>query len=344
MTEIKGGNDMLNVATIGSSWITESFIKAIQLSKAFQLKAVYSRSQSNGKDLAQVFGADYYTDQLNNILFDPEVQVVYIASPNALHFEQAMRAIKAGKHCIIEKPMFTSVQEWHEAFDMADKMGVKIFEAAKHIHNRNYKRFRQLVKNKLDELETPFLGANLNLGKYNLDYLKFLAAEETGQDVPNVFNPDMATGNLMDLGVYPIYVAVDLFGIPQSVHYDPIKGHNGIDIYGNMTLEYQGFDIHIFSSMVSHSVLPSEFYFDDETVVVYQMSRIAKVDLVQASGEVATVISYTPENQLYDEVVAFSEMIKQGDDVNNQWRYEGYKQLSLQVHQVMDMLKRSIQA
>ena len=154
----------------------------------------------------------------------------------------------------------------------------------------------------------------------------------------------MATGNLMDLGVYPIYVAVDLFGIPQSVHYDPIKGHNGIDIYGNMTLVYQGFDIHIFSSMASHSVLPSEFYFDDETVVVYQMSRIAKVDLVQASGEVATVISYTPENQLYDEVVAFSEMIKLGDDVNNQWRYEGYKQLSLQVHQVMDMLKRSIQA
>lgn len=333
---------MLNVATVGSSLITENFIKAIQLSNAFRLKAVYSRSQSNGKDLAQVFQADYYTDQLNNILFDPDVDVIYIASPNALHFKQAMRAIKAGKHCIIEKPMFTSAQEWHQAFDMADKMNVKVFEAAKHIHNRNYKRFRQLVKNKLNELETPFLGANFNLGKYHPDYLKYLAAEETGEAVPNVFNPAMATGNLMDLGVYPIYVAVDLFGIPQNVSYEPIKGHNGIDIYGNLTLFYNGFDIHIFTSMVSHSVLPSEFYFDDETVVVYEMSRIAKVDLVQADGDVATVISYTPENQLYDEVVAFSEMINQDDDVHNQWRYEGYKQLSLQVHQVMDMLKRSI--
>lgn len=333
---------MLNVATIGSSWITESFIKAIQLSNTFHLKAVYSRSQANGKDLAEVFKADYYTDELNNILFDPEVQVVYIASPNALHFEQAIRAIKAGKHCIIEKPMFTSSDEWHQAHELADKMGVKIFEAAKHIHNRNYKRFRQLVKNKFQELETPFLGANLNLGKYNADYLKFLAAQETGDTVPNVFNPEMATGNLMDLGVYPIYVAVDLFGIPQQVHYVPIKGHNGIDIYGNMTLEYEGFDIHIFTSMVTHSVLPSEFYFDDETVVVYEMSRISRVDLVQAGGEVATLISYTPENQLYDEVVAFKEMIQAGDDMNNQWRYEGYKQLSLQVHQVLDMLKRSM--
>ena len=332
---------MLNIATIGTSMITEKFIQAIQLSNAFHLKAVYSRSVSNGKDLAEVYSADYYTDQLNNILFDPEVNIVYIASPNGLHFPQAMKAIRAGKHCIIEKPMFASVEEWHQAYELADKMGVLIFEAAKHIHNRNYKRLKQILKNKLAEIEQPFLGANLNLGKYNQDYIKYLASKEDPQLLPNVFNPELKTGNLMDLAVYPIYVIVDLFGFPEKLTYSPIKGYNNIDLMGNILLHYKGFMITIFCSMVSHSILPSEFYFDDETILVYELTKISQVELIDCSGASVSLVSYTPENQLYDEVVAFSEMLRDKNKIEGQIRYESYKQLSLQVCQVLELLKDS---
>lgn len=332
---------MLNVGTIGTSSITERFIEAVQLANVFHLKGVYSRSTGNGRDLAEVYQADYYTNQLNNLLYDPEIDVIYIASPNALHFDQAMRAIKAGKHVIIEKPMFASVNQWHQAHDLAKEMGVLIFEAAKHIHNRNYKRLKQLVKNKLAEAEQPFLGGNFHLGDYNTDYLKYLKAIEKDELVPNVFNPEMATGNLMDLGVYPIYVAVDLFGLPSSLSYHPIKGPNGIDLHGTMRLDYKAFQINIYCSMVTHSILPSELYFDDETIEIYHMTKISRVDLIDSQGQDATVVAYTPENQLYDEVVAFSEMIKSKDTIEGQIRYEYYKQLSLQVAQVVQYLRKS---
>ena len=330
---------MLNVGTIGSSQITEKFIQAIKLSKAFNLRGVYSRSMENGKDLAQVYRADYYTTQLNNLLFDPEIDVIYIASPNALHFEQAIRAIKAGKHCIIEKPMFASVEQWHEAFDLADKMGVMIFEAAKHIHNRNYKRLKQLINHKLSEIEQPFLNVNLNLGKYNDQYLQYLNALDQEKEVPNVFNPKLRTGNLMDLGVYPIYVAVDLFGLPNDVIYHSIQGQNGIDLSGNIIMNYVGFQVHIFVSMVSFSVLPSEFYFDDETIVVYDLSKISRVDLIDCQNNEVTLVSYKPENQLYDEVVCFSEILAAKDTMDGRLRYETLKQLSLQVAQVIAQIR-----
>ncbi len=337
-----GGRKMLNVGTIGSSQITERFIQAVKLSKAFHLKGIYSRQMDNGKDLAQVYHADYYTTQLNNLLFDPEIDVIYIASPNALHFEQAMRAIKAGKHCIIEKPMFASLDEWHEAFELADKMDVMLFEAAKHIHNRNYKRLKQLINFKLAEIEQLFLNVNLNLGKYNDYYVQYLDALANNKDIPNVFNPEMKTGTLMDLGVYPIYVAVDLFGLPDDVTYHPINGKNQIDLSGNILLHYSNFDVHIFVSMVAHSVLPSEFYFDDETILVYDLSKISKVDLIDCQGNEATIVSYKPENQLYDEVVTFSEILQSKDKLEGQLRYEQYKQLSLQVAQVVAQLQMQI--
>lgn len=333
---------MLKVATIGSSWITEKFIQACQLSNSFKLHAVYSRSINNGKDLAEVYGAEYYTDQLNNILFDPEVDVIYIASPNALHFPQAIRAIKAGKHCIIEKPIFTSMEEAKEAYALADEMGVLIFEAAKHIHNRNYKRMKQIIKNKLQEAEQPFIGANLSLGKYNPDYVQYLASESDPDLLPNVFNPDLKTGNLMDLGIYPVYMIIDLFGLPKTLKYSPVRGYNGIDLSGTIRMDYGGFQINIFCSMVSHSIIPSEFYFDDETVLVYELSKISQVELIDCKGASVTLVSYRPENQLYDEVVAFSEMLKDKDKLEGQIRYEAYKQLSLQVCQVMDLLKNSM--
>ncbi|AXY24819.1 NAD-binding oxidoreductase [Suicoccus acidiformans] len=332
---------MLNVGTIGTSMITEQFIEACQLSNLYHVKGIYSRSEANGKDLATIYQADYYTNELNNMLYDPEIDVVYIASPNSLHFEQAMRAIQAGKHCIIEKPMFTSVEEWHEAHEQAKKMGVYIFEAAKHIHNRNYRRLKDLVKHKMEEREQPFLGANFNLGQYSSRYVSYNHAMEKEEKPENIFNLEFAGGSLMDLGVYPIYVAVDLFGLPQTVRYNAMKGPNGVDLLGTIVLTYPDFQVPIFLSKAVHSILPSEIYIDDETIVIYDMTTIAKVDLINRQGDEATIISYRPENQLYDQIVTFYEVLTKPDDLRLQLMYEDWKQLSLSVAQTMELLRKS---
>lgn len=332
---------MINVATIGSSWITEQFIRACQLTNLYKLQAVYSRSITTGKDFAQVFKAEYYTDSLNHILYDPDVHLVYIASPNSLHFQQAREAVRAGKHVIIEKPMLETSDQWHEIHQLAQRTGAMIFEGVLHVQNRNYRRFKEIFQRKMEEKSQPFLGANFNIGQYSSRYIHYLDAVHQDRPVPNVFNLDMSGGALMDLGVYPIYVAIELFGTPKDVHYYPQLGPNGVDLSGHILLQYEDYGVQIFVSKAVYSELKSELYIDDETLVIHDISRFNRVDLLSASGQAATPISYTPENPMYDELIHFSEVIKNRKDQHYQLVYESWKQMSLQVVQTMERLRKS---
>ncbi|UUX33833.1 Gfo/Idh/MocA family protein [Fundicoccus culcitae] len=332
---------MINVGTIGTSSITEQFIKALILTRKYHLKGVYSRKNATAKDIATIYKADYYTSTLNHLLFDPDIDVIYIASPNSLHAEQAIKAIRAGKHVIVEKPAFCNVTEWHEVFDEASKNNVLVFEAALHYHNRNYRRLSQLVNNLKQGHSLPFVGANFNLGQYSSRYEEYNAAMNAKEEGPNIFNPAFSGGTLMDLGVYPIYVAVDLFGMPDTLSYHTVKGENGIDLFGNIILKYKSSQINIFISKAVHSALSSEIYFDDETIVIENISKISSVKLINKGGQVANVINYKPENVMYDELIAFSEVILDKDNIHQKVRYENWKQLSLQVATVMQYLRKS---
>lgn len=332
---------MLKVGTIGTSWITEQFIQAAKLTRRYHISAIYSRHLSNAKDIATYYHADYYTDQLNQLLYDPNIDVIYVASPNSLHFEHVMAAIRAGKHVIVEKPAFINIQEWHEAHEIAEQMNVKIFEAALHYHNRNYRRLRQLVRNLQKGHSQPFLGANFNIGQYSSRYEQYIDNLRDNRPVPNIFNLEFAGGTLMDIGIYPLYVALDLFGMPQAVKYHAVKGENGVDLFGTAILKYQNAQISIFMSKSVHSNLVNEIYFDDETIVIEGITRIASVKLMNQAGQCAKVIDYKPENVMYDELIAFSEVLKEPENIQQQVRYEDWKQLSLQVTQVMQQLRKS---
>lgn len=332
---------MLNLGTIGTSWITEQLIDAARLTQQFHIKGIYSRDAVKGKQFASKVQADYYTDSIYNLLYDPEIDVIYIASPNSKHFEQAVQAIKAGKHIIVEKPMFTSVAEWHEVHTLAIAHEVLVLEAALHYQNRNYKRFRQLVMNKRDEMEQPFLGANFNIGQYSSRYMAFLDAVEHEQPVPNIFNPEFAGGSIMDMGVYPLYVAMDLFGLPESVRYHTITGANHVDLFGTIILSYDSHLVSIFVSKSVYSVMPSEIYLDDETIVIKDITRMNDIQLVNRSGKEVQIIDYQPANPMYDEMLNFAEVINKKDDMHQKINYESWKQLSLQVAQVMEMLRKS---
>ena len=102
---------MLNVGTIGTSWITEQFIQALKLTRRYHIKGIYSRNAKNARDIAKFYQADYYCDQLNNLLYDPTIDVIYVASPNSLHFQYAKDEIRAWYHVIVDKHFFDSVSE-----------------------------------------------------------------------------------------------------------------------------------------------------------------------------------------------------------------------------------------
>lgn len=332
---------MLNFATIGTSWITSQMIEAARLTQHYHLKAVYSRHIDTAKRFQKEHGADYYTTDLNTLLYDPEIQVVYIATPNSTHAEYALRAVEAKKHVIIEKPMVTSSAQWHQVHDLAQENQVRVFEAALHYHNRNYRRLRPAIKQKIAECRQPIMGANFNMGQYSSKYDTYLEAKENDWQVPNVFSADFAGGSLMDLGVYPLYIAIDLFGLPKTVRYHAVDDGQKIDLFGTIILTYEIFQVTIFVSKAVHSVLASEIYIGEETFVINNISRIDKVSLVNRQGDSAQLINYQPANPMFDELMTFAEILNSPSDAHHEVRYENWRQLSLQVTQVMELLRQS---
>jgi len=224
----------VRLGTIGSGVIVHSVLDGVTKTQGIRLEAVYSRSQEKAGELAREYGAaKAYTD-LDALLADGEVNCVYIATPNLLHYEQTKRALGAGKHVICEKPFCTRADQAEELFALAREKGLILTEAAPTTFLPNY----PVLKEQLPKLGRIRLVLG-NYSQYSSRYDKLLAGE-----LPNVFNPAYAGGCLMDINFYNVYLTLALFGAPASAVYSPNRFDtpNGpVDTSGVATLGYDGF-------------------------------------------------------------------------------------------------------
>ncbi len=138
----------MKLATIGSGAIVDLMYKSIEDIDGIEPVAVYSRTMDKAEAFAQKHNVKKAFDNLDTMLADDEIDTVYIASPNSLHFPQAKKALEAKKNVILEKPFTSTQEEAQELFDLAEKNGVMIFEAITNIHTPNY----GLLRNNLDKV------------------------------------------------------------------------------------------------------------------------------------------------------------------------------------------------
>ncbi|WP_035445197.1 Gfo/Idh/MocA family protein [Bacillus sp. UNC41MFS5] len=278
---------MINFGTVGTGWITESFIKAAELSGQLQLTSVYSRTEDKAKQLADTYNAPYFYTDIEEMAKSPEIQAVYIASPNSVHFEQTLTFLKNKKHVICEKPIFSTSAELHAAYQTAEENGVYLFEAIRNIHTPNFKILKDNLQRagKLRSTILPYI-------QYSSRYDLFLQGEE-----PNIFSAQYSGGALVDLGVYPLYLAVGLFGAPKQVNYHPFVLRSGVDGSGTLVLTYDDFICTILCSKISHSELPCEIHGERGTFFLADAAPISTITFVDNRGKERETISVTQEEQ-----------------------------------------------
>ena len=309
---------MMNFATVGTSWITSSFIEAAQQSEAFTFVAAYSRKAENARVLVDTYGAEKVYSDLAEMAKDPLIEVVYIASPNSVHFEQTLLFLKNKKHVICEKPIFSNLKEWEEAYRVAAENGVFLFEAIRNIHTPNF----TILKENL-ALAGKVRGAVLPYMKYSSRYDAFLQGEE-----PNIFSANYSGGALVDLGVYPLYLAVGLFGAPEKSSYHPVMLSSGVDGGGTLVLDYEGFVVTILCSKIVDSNLVCEIQGEAGTFVLEDAAPISHIEFLDRLTTESKVISRPLEekNMVY-ECSNIADIIRTNDVV----RYEELKNLGKMV-------------
>ena len=322
---------VLRLGIIGTNWITNQFVDAAIKTELYQMTGVYSRTLEKAKAFGEPYGATVFQTDMDAYVNHPELDVIYLASPNSLHFEQAIALMKAGKHVIVEKPMFSNPKEWEMAVEVAKENKVFLFEAARHIHEKNFKVVKEEI-NKISSIQ----GANLTYMKYSSRYDQVLAGKE-----PNIFSLQYSGGALADLGVYPIYAALSWFGIPHSSHYFCTKIATGVDGKGTIILRYDGFDVTIQTGKIANSYLPSEIYGLDQTISLDGITDITYIDVINRETGLKERVSQTVMAEpMMEEAESFARVMNHPTDEDALKEYADWQELSRQVNLLMASLRK----
>ena len=225
MTEIRLG-------TIGSGFIVHNILDAVEKADGIRCVAVYSRTLEKGQPLADKYRVEKVYTDIEAFLADDEINCVYVASPNSLHYQQAKKALLAGKHVLCEKPFCPRLEEAEELVRIAKENHLLLMEAVPTTYLPNY----EVLKRELPKIGRVKLVQG-NFSQYSSRYDAFLRGE-----MPNIFNPEFAGGCLMDINFYNVYLNVALFGEPQTAVYFPnIAKDVKVDTSGILILQYDDF-------------------------------------------------------------------------------------------------------
>ena len=221
----------LCLGTIGSGSIVHTILDQVNVTDGIRLTAVYSRTEEKGRQVAAEYGADRVYTDLDAFLADEEMNTVYIASPNLLHYEQTRKTLLAGKHVICEKPFCTKADQARELTALAKEKRLFLADAVPTAFLPNL----EVLKRELPKVGKVRLVLG-NYSQYSSRYDLVLQGE-----VPNVFNPEYGGGCLMDINFYNVYLNAALFGKPLSSVYYPNRCGELADTSGVLIMQYDGF-------------------------------------------------------------------------------------------------------
>ncbi|MBP5505746.1 MAG: Gfo/Idh/MocA family oxidoreductase [Bacteroidales bacterium] len=283
----------IRVATIGSSRIAESFLMGARHDARFCHAAVYSRTLDRGREFAAKHGVEKVYTSLDELAAAPDIDAVYIASPNIFHAPQAIKMMDGGKSVLVEKPAATSAEEFEAMMAAARHNGVSLMEAMRPTLVPNFQAVREAL---------PKIG---RIRRYTATYCQYSSRYEEFKRgiVASNLSADMRGGALLDLGVYCIAPMVHLFGAPwegdftreklekcvqkQETIIYPGSGsasEKGIDGQGSMLIKYPGFEAMISYSKIGDSSLAAEIQGEDGCIVIDRINLMVGPKLVMRVG------------------------------------------------------------
>lgn len=319
---------MIRFAVIGTSWITEEFIKCAQLTGKFILTGVYSRDLKRAEEFAGKYSAPHVFTDLEKMAESNLMDAVYIASPNSCHAQQAILLLKNKKHVLCEKPIASNLQELRAMIEAAKENKVLLMEALKTTFLPNF----QSIKENLHRIG-PVRRVFSNKCQYSSRYDDFKAGK-----TPNTFDPKFSNGSLMDIGIYCIYPIVALFGKPNGIRASAVMLSSGVDGQGSLCLSYGDMDAIVMHSKIANSFSPSEIQGENGNIIIDKISTIEQVGFIDGKGKREDISQEQLKESMYYEIKEFIELIetKQLESATNS------HQLSLTVMEILETARQQI--
>lgn len=187
---------------LGTGWIAGQFVGDL-LATGHTVAAVGSRSQESADEFAGRFGITTAHGSYEELAADPAIDAIYIATPHPFHYDNAMLVLAAGKHALVEKSFTVNAREARGIVELAAERNLVVLEAMWTRWLPHMVRIREIIAaGTLGDVRTLLA-----------DHTQLLPSDPGHR----ILDPRLGGGALLDLGIYPVSFAWDLFGEPQSV-------------------------------------------------------------------------------------------------------------------------------
>jgi predicted dehydrogenase len=294
----------MKLGILGGGKIVVDFLSMVHDIPSITLPALLSseRSLQKNQEMADDHGiAAVYTDI--DALLASDIDTVYIALPNHLHFAFAKKSLQAGKHVICEKPFTINATQLEKLEAIALSKDLILLEAITNQYFVNFEAIKDDIQ-KLGELKI----VEANYSQYSSRYDAF----KNGEILP-AFDPKKAGGALMDINIYNLHLMVGLFGKPQSSHYYA-NVERGIDTSGMLMLDYGDFKAVCIGSKDTEAPIKSTIQGRNGAIIINGPTNSLESYSLNLRGQEAIDKDQRIHNhRMYQEFVTFERIIETHD-------------------------------
>ena len=295
----------MKLGILGSGKIVNEVLPVLEDVENIEPVAIAARNEQKLKDLVEEFNIGKYYIGIDDLLADDEIDTVYVALPNNLHYEAMDKAIYYGKNIISEKPFTSNAYETDKIIAKAKKAGVMVVEAISHRFIPNANEVKKLIGD-LGEIKI----VSFNYSQYSSRYDKF----KEGIIEP-VFRLENSGGALIDLNLYNVAFAVDTFGLPKDVKYFA-NIEKDIDTSGIVILDYEDYKVSCIGSKDSAAPIINTIQASEGTIEIPDaLNSFDKFNLTKTHASGVESFDYNLENKsrLYYEFVEIEEIMRTKD-------------------------------
>ncbi|WP_313582246.1 Gfo/Idh/MocA family protein [Lacrimispora sp.] len=315
--------EALKIGIMGTGRIASVLANTMLQMPQVVLLGAASRSLEKAEEFAARFSIERAYGSYEELVKDPDIQLIYIATPHSEHCSNAKLCLENGKHVLCEKAFAANYAQAKEMTDLAEEKSLMITEAM-------WVRYMPMAKTLKEVLNSGVIGEPMTLTA-NLCYLV--------SDKPRLIKPELAGGALLDVGVYTLNFASIVFGdeitdIKSSV----IKTDSGVDAQNSITLCYPGGKMAILNS--SLRVLSDRMgviYGTKGYLVVENVNNFETIRVYNANRELVETHIRPEQISGYEyQIEASGEAIRNGWTECPQMPHKA----TLDVMKVMDELRR----
>lgn len=310
---------------IGLGRIAHKFATDLQKVEHCELYAVASRSQEKANDFALKYKAPKAYRSYEELANDTEIDAVYIATPHVLHKDNTIMCLKKGIPVLCEKPFAMNLEEVSEMINVAKEHNVLLMEALWTYFLPHYQKVLEILENKS-------LG---NILKLEASFGFYRAFDDSSR----LFRKSLGGGSLLDIGIYPIFAALSILGLPNRMEAHATFFDNGADSSCDMTFHYpDNVKANLSCSLLEDLPTEASIHFEKGTILIHKQFHTPTTVTITTKDSKETLDFRCDAYGYNYEIAHFNQLIRDSKTESDIMTFDFSKKLIKTLDDVSDFI------